>query len=147
MIEEIQVLMEKYATWLKDRTQIRDVGSNYVEVTTPYLDRHNDYLQIYVRKEDGYYLLTDGGATIQDLKASGCELDTKKRKELLNQTLAGFGVQFDDERLFVKATADNFPLKKHNLVQAILGVNDLFYLSEPLVLSLFVEDVLFLAVL
>ena len=68
MIEEIQRLMERYASWVKDKTHIKDVGSNYVEITTPYLDRHNDYLQIYVRKEDGFYLLTDGGSTIQDLR-------------------------------------------------------------------------------
>ena len=32
-------------------------------------------------------------------------------------------------------------LRKHNLVQAILAVNDLFYLAVPVVASLFLEDV------
>ena len=27
------------------------------------------------------------------------------------------------------ATPDSFPLRKHNLVQAILAVNDMFYLA------------------
>jgi hypothetical protein len=27
------------------------VNDQYVEITTPYLDRHNDYTQIYVRKK------------------------------------------------------------------------------------------------
>jgi len=127
MIEDIKKLLDRYAVWLRDKTHLRDVGNNFVEITTPYLDRHNDYLQIYVRKEDGSYLLTDGGSTIQDLEASGCELETKKRRDLLTQTLSGFGVQLDnDERLLVRATNDNFPLRKHNLVQAILGVNDLW---------------------
>ena len=43
-------------------------------------DRHNDYSQIYVRQDNGAFLLTDGGETIQDLRASGCDLETSKRK-------------------------------------------------------------------
>ena len=41
----------------------------------------------------------------------------------------------------VKATTQNFSLRKHNLIQAILSVNDLFYLAVPVVASLFLEDV------
>lgn len=41
----------------------------------------------------------------------------------------------------VDATADNFAVRKHNLVQAMLAVNDLFYLAQPTVLALFHEDV------
>ena len=33
--------------WLKDKTTLREVDGEWVEITTPYLDRHNDALQIY----------------------------------------------------------------------------------------------------
>ena len=56
-------------------------------------------------------------------------------------TLNGFGVQLNEGRLEVKASRDNFPLKKHNLIQAMLSVNDLFHLAVPIVTSLFFEDV------
>ena len=39
------------------------------------------------------------------------------------------------------ASPDNFALRKHNLVQAMLAVNDMFYLAVPMVASLFYEDV------
>ena len=42
----------------------------------------------------------------------------------------------------VRASKDNFPMHKHNLVQAMLAVNDLFYLASPIVSSLFLEDVI-----
>ena len=66
-----------------------------------------------------------------------------KRKELLQLTLNGFGVQLCPDRpaLQIHASADNFPLQKHSLVQAMLAVNDLFYLAQPTVTSLFYEDV------
>jgi hypothetical protein len=56
-------------------------------------------------------------------------------------TLNGFGVRLQDEAIEVHATSENFPLKKHSLVQAMLAVNDLFYLAKPVVESLFFEDV------
>ena len=140
MIDDIQALLDKYQQWLKDKTVLRQVN-DWVEITTPYLDRHNDYLQMYARKTNGSFVLTDDGYIIGDLRRAGCELESKKRRDLLNQTLNGFGVKLVDEMLTVNASPENFALKKHNLVQAMLAVNDLFYLAVPMVASLFLEDV------
>jgi len=65
MKDEIQVLIDKYYGWLKDKTVLKDIR-DWVEITTPYLDRHKDYLQIYTKKTDGHYLLTDDGYIILD---------------------------------------------------------------------------------
>jgi hypothetical protein len=62
-------------------------------------------------------------------------------RDLLTSTLNGFGIRRDGDALLVKATPQDSSLRKHNLVQAILAVNDLFYLSVPVVASLFLEDV------
>ena len=56
-------------------------------------------------------------------------------------TLNGFGVKLVDGVMEVRASKDDFPMRKHNLVQAMLAVNDLFYLASPIVSSLFLEDV------
>lgn len=143
MITEVQRLYDNYLVWLKDKSTLKQV-SDCVEITTPYLDRHNDYLQIYAKREGDNFLLTDGGYVIRDLELSGCKLDSPKRQALLTMTLNGFGVHLNpsDSSLEVTASADNFSLRKHNLVQAMLGVNDLFYLAAPIVASLFLEDVL-----
>lgn len=140
MIEDIRNQLNNYLNWLKDKTVLREVN-DWVEVTTPMLDRHSDYLQIYVKKENGHYVLTDDGYTLRDLVVSGCRIDTRNRQDLLKMTLAGFGVQIKTEELFVQATNDNFPQKKHSLLQAMLAVNDLFYTAAPFVISLFIEDV------
>jgi hypothetical protein len=140
MIDEIQKLLDQYLVWLRDKTALRQV-KDWIEITTPYLDRHNDYLQIYVKRENSGFILTDDGYTIEDLKRSGCELASKKRKDLLTLTLNGFGIKLEGESLIVHASPDNFALRKHNLVQAMLAVNDLFYLAVPMVASLFLEDV------
>jgi hypothetical protein len=140
VINEIQALLDQYIAWLRDKTTIRQVN-DWVEITTPFLDRHNDYLQIYAKREDTGYVLSDDGYVIEDLTQSGCKLESPKRQALLKMTLNGFGVQLNGNRLEIRASADGFALRKHSLVQAMLAVNDLFYLSEPSVATLFLEDV------
>src|SRR5258706_8325229 len=141
MIGDIEKLLNDYAAWLRDKTVLRQID-DWVEITTPYLDRHNDYVQIYAKKANGSFTLTDDGHTIDDLEQSGCKLDSRKRQDLLKMTLNGFGVQTDGKALVVHASQDNFAVRKHNLVQAILAVNDMFYLAVPMVASLFYEDVI-----
>src|SRR5580700_11896629 len=96
---EIEKLLTDYRAWLKDRTTLRELSNEWVEITTPYLDRHNDALQIFARQENGGYLLSDDSYTIQDLEASGCNLHTDKRQDLLKVTLTGFGVRLNKEAL------------------------------------------------
>ena len=141
MVQEIEQLLAEYRAWLKDKTAVREINGAWVEITTPYLDRHNDTLQIYAKQENGGYILTDDSYTVHDLEASGCSLNTEKRRDLLMMTLNGFGVKLNADALEVNATPDNFPLRKHNLIQAMIAVNDLFYLAKPVVESLFYEDV------
>ena len=140
MIDEIQDLLDKYLAWLKDKTVLREID-DWIEITTPYLDHHNDYIQIYAKRHNSGYLLTDDGYTLNDLEQTGCRIQSPKRQELLKMTLNGFGVFLEDDALQVRASKENFALRKHNLIQAILAVNDMFYLATPTVKSLFYEDV------
>lgn len=140
MVEDVQKLLDRYTAWLHEKTKVRQI-EDWVEITTPYLDRHNDYLQIYAQQHNGGVLLTDDGYTLEDLRQSGCNIDTPKREALLKMTLNGFGVQLRNNALQVHAGEQNFSLRKHNLVQAILAVNDLFFLAVPAGVSLFYEEV------
>ncbi len=140
MIQDIQQLLDAYHDWLKDKTVLRQVDQ-WVEITTPYLDRHNDYVQIYAKRSNGGFILTDDGYTIDDLESSGCKLESQKRQDLLRMTLNGFGIQMAGKALQVHVSSESFALRKHNLVQAMLAVNDMFYLAKPMVASLFYEDV------
>ncbi len=140
MIKYCQDLVNAYIEWLREKINVEDING-ICEITTPFLDRHNDHLRIYVKKSDGGIILTDDGYTIADLKLSGCEFTTEKRKQMLHSILNGFGVRLMEDELVVKARPDNFPQKKHNLIQAILSINDLFVMAAPMVASIFREDV------
>ena len=81
------------------------------------------------------------GTLLADLETSGCALDTPKRQAILKTTLNGFAIEQANGTLSTRATAENFSARKHALIQAILAVNDMFYLATSTVISLFKEDV------
>ncbi|MCM8568625.1 DUF1828 domain-containing protein [Gramella jeungdoensis] len=117
-------------------------NENVCSISTPFLDRHNDHLDIYLLKDNGNILLTDNGYTIADLRMSGMEINTPKRENILKTALNGFGVKVNDkDELYIIANSNNIGQKKHYLLQAMLTVNDMFNLSQETVTSLFKEDV------
>ena len=140
MIDDIKQFTKQYLDWLGDEISFRQSGQS-VQVTVPFLDMHNDYMQFYVKNDPRGLLLTDYGYTITNLEMSGCPLDSTKRKALLQTTLNGFGVEHKDGELCVTATESDYARKKHRLLQAMLAVNDLFYLATATVRSLYHEDV------
>lgn len=136
-------IVGEYLKWVKDNTVVKTIVPGSVcSISTPFLDRHNDHITIYVEKTDDNIMLTDDGYTIADLKMSGLEFTTPKRVSMLQTTLNGFGIKMlTNNELFVEATPGNVGQKKHALLQAILAVNDMFYLAQETVYSLFKEDV------
>lgn len=135
-----QTLVDEYVSWLRDKIKVEETGGACA-ITIPFLDRHNDHLQVYVVPEGQGFRITDDSYIIGDLQTSGCSIDTPNRKKLLEQITKGLGVQEQDGELFVVATPRNFPQKKHALVQAMLAVNDMFMTSRHRVATLFLEDV------
>jgi len=140
-VDDCRKLVDAYVEWLRARISFRDI-EGFCEITTPFVDRHNDHLQIYVKKDpSGGLVLTDDGYTIKDLGLGGCEFNTEKRQQMLHSILNGFGIRLHNEELTVNATGTNFPQRKHNLLQAIMAINDLFVMAAPTVASFFREDV------
>lgn len=136
-------IINEYLRWIKDNTVVRSLtDGNVCAVSTPFLDRHNDHVEVYLTKSNGNVRISDHGYTIADLKMSGFEISTPKREKILKTTLNGFGVHVgENNELFIDATMNNIGQKKHYFLQAIIAVNDMFNLAQETVYSLFKEDV------
>lgn len=137
---ECRQLIDEYLAWLRQGLSAEQLDGS-CELTTPFLDRHNDHMQIYVTPEDGKIVLSDDGYILADLRASGLEIVTPKRKAVLESILNGFGVKTDGRHIFVEASSRNLGQKMHSLIQAMLSVDDMFVLAQPSVASFFWEDV------
>lgn len=136
---DIQTLIDEYAAWLKREITHQKIGE-YYEITAPYLDNANDYLQLYVRQEGDEILFSDDGMTIHNLEMNGFQF-TPARKKYLKHILMQYGVEERKGELRAKAPVKGFAQKKHLFIQAMLRVDDMFALSKPKVASLFLDDV------
>lgn len=137
---ECQKLIDAYVGWLRQGLSIEDVG-DACELTTPFLDRHNDHLQVYATRRNGNIILSDDGYILSDLRTSGLEVDTPKRKVILDSVLNGLGIRTERGQLLVEASDGNLGQRLHSLVQAMLAVNDMFVMGQSRVASFFFEDV------
>lgn len=135
-----QVFVDSYTNWLKTKISVQEVNG-YSEITTPFLDRNNDHLQIYVKQDGNKLVLSDDGYIINDLVLSGVDINTIRRKDFISIIVNSLGVKLVDETLTVEATIDNFPQKKHSLIQAMISVNDIFLTSFSRAANFFLEDV------
>lgn len=138
-------LKKAYIEWLNAKLAYKDLKAGAIEITTPFLDRHNDRLQIYaIPMKNGEIKLTDDGYILSDLQTNGFELATSnKRKQIFTTIVNGYGVSFNSDfnELFITTDFRDFPRKKHSLIQAMMTVNDMFMTTKSTVSSLFTEDV------
>ena len=130
-----------YYNWLRDNTATHKLANGWTEIATPFLDRHNDGLIIYVKKDGDKITLSDDGYILNDLSSDGVSLKGKAKQRILNEFLNSYGVENNSGELTILATLDNFALKKHMFMQAMLAVNDMFLLNSDTVKSIFLEDV------
>lgn len=139
----VNELIDKYYDFLKGRTAIiSETGSNWAIISTPFIGLFNDTLEIYAKNENGKILMSDDGVTLKNLELVGASLSrSPKRKDVLERILLTYGIQFNNNELFVEATEQNFPQKKHNLISAISEINDLYMLAKHTVATVFKEDV------
>lgn len=112
--EEVNLLIGNYYGWMKLYGDWEREGE-YIVITTPYLDRHNDYIDIYVKKVRGDYIISDGGETLSDL-----ELDNHS---IVKDVLKRYDTVLRDGVLYGYAPSGEFNHKKYNLIQAILAIN------------------------
>ena len=139
--EEVKGLVDNYYSWLGDTTHLYAIDPNYVRIVTPFLDRHNDYYEIFVSKNGDRYELTDDSYVMSDLKISGCDIESGNVKTYLDTITRSHGVILDGDELKVTADAEDFPSRKLDLIQAMQEIGDIYYTSKASVVSMFYDDV------
>jgi hypothetical protein len=141
-VSDTSLLVESYLKWLQGGIKAEALEDEVTQLTTPFMDRHNDHLQIYAeRTKSGEFRLTDDGYIMSELKSSGVERQGRRREELLTDVLRGHGVSLNNKELQLTATQDSLGRRIHSLIQAMLRIDDMFVLAQPRVGSIFLEDV------
>ena len=129
-------LKEQYKKWLQEEISIKQIDK-YFEITSPFIDRYNDYLQVYAKLEkENKIVLTDDSYIIHNLQMSGIDIaGSSKRKQLLENFLNKYHVSLEGDALVIRTGVEDFPQKLFFLMQAMLNVDDMFMLSQNKVAS------------
>lgn len=134
-------LKEQYVNWLEKEISVNKIDE-YLEITSPFLDRYNDYLQVYAKLVNGNeIILTDDAYIINNLQMSGIDMSSNKRKQILESFLNKYHVKLEENALVIKSGIEDFPQKILFLMQAMLNIDDMFMLSQNKIASIFIEDV------
>ena len=120
-LDAIDSLQYLYSGWLRGKITIADHAHGWVVITTPFLDRRNDCIQLYARwKGKDEILLSDHGYTLEDsIGMAGRVIDKDELKVILN----GFGVKRKKDSLEISTSHGDFPLKQNNLIQAMIAID------------------------
>jgi hypothetical protein len=121
---DCQQLLTNYSDWLRLGLKGVDVA-NGCRITTPFVDRHHDFLEVYISAlPSGQLRLSDDGYVIRDLEISGFELEGERRHDALATILRSFDIRLAEDELVAETTIDAFPRRKHDFIQAMLAIGE-----------------------
>ena len=121
--QECKAIVDQYFRWFQDEISVQPIAEG-CELTTPFLDRHRDQLQIYVAKQNGHVIFSDDGYTASELRSSGVEIESGAGKQMVERLIKSFGVHLRNRELVIEAQIDAAGERMHSLVQAMLLLND-----------------------
>lgn len=137
---DIEKRIDEYLKWLKQEIRFSPLSNGYYELVTPFLDSSNDYIQFYVKEENGHLFFTDDSWTLSTLEMSGIKLSDKRMSQI-EQIATQFGIRLDKSELTYKTSVKNFALGKMQFTQAMLRIGDMYLTSQSKVQTYFHEDV------
>jgi hypothetical protein len=135
-----QAIIDSYVQWLKGEMTAIKTKEGLCEITTPFIDKNNDYIQVYMYEREGALVFTDGGYSLSELETSGIDLVARKQ-EIFDEILRSFGVTLEGRQLTVVTSLEEAPQRKHDLVQAMLAINDMYVLARPSTVKFFKQEV------
>lgn len=121
-------ILERYTSWFKSHCTAQSFPENgWIELTVPLLDRHNDCLQVYIRRDGGLdrYRITDDGETFRDLHHRGIDVwADEEYRAAAEAIMRGFGLGAGDGDGEIKATAteEELPGKINMVFLAMLTI-------------------------
>ncbi|MBV8356667.1 MAG: DUF1829 domain-containing protein [Deltaproteobacteria bacterium] len=122
--EQCKSIVDKYLDWMRQELRAQLQGDD-CEISTPFLDRHRDQLQIYAISRNGQIVLTDDGYTVSELTTAGIEMDSSAVRQNVEALVKGSRVRFQGNELTTETTPDTIGERVQAFLQAMLALNTL----------------------
>ncbi len=141
-MEYIEDIESSFRDKVCSAVELRREGANRYRVVNPYIYGDGDYLSIVLRRQDGQWLLSDEATTYMHLsyKLDDRALEAETRRRVIGNALSFFGVDDDDGELRINILDDRYGDALFSLVQAMLRISDVTFLSRERVQTTFRQD-------
>lgn len=122
--------------------RLSQTGVDRFRVFTPFIFEDGDHLVILLKRVGKQWLLGDEGHTYMHLTYDLDERDLQSgtRQSIISDALAVFSVEDRDGELVIPIQNDRFGDALYSMIQAILKITDVAFLSRERVRSTFMED-------
>src|SRR5690625_3339363 len=130
----IDNLKQAYEAW-NNKSLLLENFNGFIEITTSFVDLHNDFIQLYFIKEsNNSFKITDDAHILNELAMLGIDIrNSKKRSDFFQTSLNIFGVKYNEktDELFVTfSNVSEYPEKQHRLIQCMLRNSDMLLTSR-----------------
>ena len=124
---KVQNIIDKIGDWIPNGITYDEIDNGFVEINLPFLDKRNDWIQLYLKEvEEDLYLLTDGGDTFASLLSDGIE----PHEGFIKRMGQRYDITVTKNALEIKTSLHDLPRKMFLYVQAIISINDASFLFE-----------------
>lgn len=136
-------ILKDFRRTVCEQVRVEPEGANRFRVFTPFMFNDGDHLAIVLKKNKDRWFLSDEGHTLMHLTY---ELDDKDlrgggRQKIISNTISAFSVEEDDGELFIGIENERYGDALFSIIQAILRISDVSYLSRESVRTTFFDDV------
>jgi len=137
----IESIRHEFKDRVCEQVDLQPEGEGRFVVFTPFRFEDGDHFAIFLKNENGGWILSDEASTLMHLSYQLDEdIDSGNRGEIIQGSLAGFSVKNRNGELIIPVSEARFGDALFNFVQALMKVTDVSFLSRERVRSTFLED-------
>lgn len=125
-----------------DAISVRPVPSG-LAINSPFFDNSGDHLAFYARQTDEGLVLEDDGFFLPHLMASGIDIQTGQRRQILDTMLGEAGAYWDPDTFEIKTQGVSdaeIGLASVRFLSGLLRIRSLEFQTRDVVRSTFKED-------
>ena len=133
---------QEFKRKVSERIRLSQEGYDRYRILSPFLFDDGDHLVLALKHENHNWIITDEGHTYMHLTYSMSEKDLNHgtRQKIISNTLEAFSVIDRESELFIPIQSENFGDALYNMIQALIKISDISYLSRERVKSTFLQD-------
>lgn len=126
-----------------EEISLAQINTNKFRVITPFQFDDGDHIKIILKKVGADWVLTDEGHTLMHLNYYLDEdrLLEGNRERIIFETIENLSLKYDQGRIFSKIDEKSIGNKLFKLIQGIIQIDDVMYISREQDTYPFLEDV------